>query len=114
VRVQNPCCEEQARAVRPGAAVTRFDLRLRAANVIVSCASTHNGTPWEVSVKIDGMPAQIGERANVFFGDSLVGDKVARIEFVTSSADPALRKEWTQKRKVQAGQSIEVPCEPPP
>ena len=114
VRVQNPCCEEQARAVSPGAPVASFNLRFRAATVTVRCPASITGTPWEVSVKIDGMPAQIGERANVFFGDSLVNDKVVGLEFVTSSADAALRKKWTQKRKVRPGETIEEPCKPPP
>ncbi|MDX2093829.1 MAG: serine/threonine-protein kinase [Kofleriaceae bacterium] len=113
VRARNACCQEQELLAKVGGGPLLFDLKWLPASVVVTCPTEVNGKKREVNVKVDGMGAELGAKANVFFR-GLVDQQTVKIEFFASSAeDPSLNKSWVQKIQVRAGKPYEVTCEEP-
>jgi hypothetical protein len=114
IRVRNKCCEAEEKLVKAGTPLVEFKLKFKPAQLIVKCPTMVGDKKREITVVVDGRPATVGEKTPVFI-DSIVGDKIAIVEFTTSSSkDASLRKNWTQKKRVTAGETLEVACEPPP
>ena len=102
IRVRNPCCEPQEAVAKLGEPGLRFGLEFRAPIVIATCDLK------DVTVRINGTAATLGKRADVFFPKgSLLGEMAVEIEFTTKD------KNWVQKKRVRAGETVKVACEPP-
>jgi serine/threonine protein kinase len=113
VRVRNPCCESQEAAVKVGQGQIVFNLGFRPGQVVTLCKLEVEGKPIPVDVRIDGKAATLGQKSTVVFEGSF-NERTVEIEFTTSGDDAAHRKNWTQKAKVTASETIEVKCVPPP
>ncbi|MBL0213081.1 MAG: serine/threonine protein kinase [Myxococcales bacterium] len=101
VRVRNECCKTAEQTAKYGQAELAFQLDYKNGGIIAQCDLP------DVSVRIEDKPAAVGEKATVFFENTFAVKKVA-IEWTTRT------KTWNDKVTVQAGQTIEVKCVPPP
>lgn len=113
IRVRNPCCESEEAAVKVGQGQIVFNLKFRPGQVVTLCKLEVAGKRIPVDVRIDGRPATLGQKFAVFFEGSF-NEKTVDVEFTTSGDDATQRKNWTQKAKVTASETIEVKCAPPP
>jgi serine/threonine protein kinase len=113
IRVRNQCCESQEATVKPGQGQVVFNLGFRPGQIVTLCNLEVEGKKVAVDVRVDGKAFNIGQKATVVFEGSF-NEKTVAVEFTTSGEDAAHRKNWTQKAKVTAGETIEVACVPPP
>ncbi|MBA3453994.1 MAG: serine/threonine protein kinase [Deltaproteobacteria bacterium] len=115
IRARNKCCESQEAAVTVGQSQVVFDLVFKPGQIIPTCKLAAGEQPIPVSVRIAGSPATLGQKTAHFFERSFA-EEVVEIEFTTSPPEGSKEtaKNWVQKHKVRAGETMKVECAPPP
>ena len=103
IQVRNECCQTQEIVAKYGIGEVVVQLAFLPGAIIPKCA-IDGVKPEDIIVRVDGKPARLDERADIFFQS--IPSRRVKVEF--TAAMPMKTSSVT----VKANQTIEVTCEP--